>query len=81
MAAPHAIHDEFPGDADLIHGLKLRDAHFARLLDEYDRVNDQVHSAEALIHPISEDAERGLRRQRTHLKDEIARMLSTARAG
>lgn len=80
MATPHAIHEEFPDDADLIHNLKVNNAHFARLLDEYDTVNDQVHSAEALIHPVSDQAEKDLRRQRAHLKDEIAQMLANAKA-
>lgn len=80
MATPHAIHEEFPNDADRIHQLKVENAHFARLLDDYDQVNDQVHSAEALIHPVSDEAEKELRRQRSHLKDEIARMLSVAKA-
>ena len=76
MATPHAIHEEFPEAADRIHELKLRNAHFARLLDEYDRINDEVHQAETLIHPTSDDSEKDLRRKRAHLKDEIARMLS-----
>lgn len=77
MAAPHAIHEEFPQDAARIHDLKMKDAHFARLLDEYDQVNDAVHQAESLIQPISESAEKDLRRKRAHLKDEIARMLAS----
>lgn len=81
MAAPHAIHEEFPKDAARIHDLKMKDAHFARLLDEYDGVNDAVHQAESLIHPTSESAEKDLRRKRAHLKDEIARMLSAHSVG
>lgn len=77
MATPHAIHEEFPQDAVRIHELKMKDAHFARLLEEYDQVNDAVHQAESLIHPTSEEAEKELRRKRTHLKDEIARMLAS----
>lgn len=76
MAAPHAIHEEFPQDAARIHDLKMKDAHFARLLEDYDTVNDQVHQAESLIHPTSEDAEKELRRRRAHLKDEIARIMA-----
>lgn len=76
MAAPDAIHEEFPQDAARIHDLKLKDAHFARLLEEYDQVNDAVYQAESLIQPTSEAAEKELRRKRAHLKDEIARMLS-----
>lgn len=76
MAAPHAIHEEFPNDAQRIHDLKVSNAHFARLLEEYDSVNDEVAAAETLVKPISEDAEKQLRRQRAHLKDEIARMIA-----
>lgn len=76
MAAPHAIHEEFPDDAARIHDLKIKDAHFARLLREYDEVNDAVYQASSLIQPTTEEAERDLRRKRAHLKDEIARMLS-----
>ncbi len=76
MATPHGIHEEFPQDAARIHDLKGTDAHFARLLHDYEQVNNAVHQAEALIHPISETAEKELRRKRAHLKDEIARILS-----
>jgi uncharacterized protein YdcH (DUF465 family) len=76
MATPHAIHEEFPQDAARIHDLRERDAHFARLLHDYEQVNNAVHQAETLIHPTSEDAEKELRRKRAHLKDEIARILA-----
>ena len=80
MAAPHAIHEEFPNDAALIHDLKVSDAHFARLLEEYDSVNDEVCAAESRHVPMSDEAETTLRKRRAVLKDEIARMLSDARA-
>ncbi|ABL71712.1 MULTISPECIES: YdcH family protein [Paracoccus] len=80
MAAPHAIHEEFPNDAARIHELKVSDAHFARLLEEYDEINDQVAGAESRHTPMSEEAEIALRKQRAALKDEIARMLAGARA-
>ncbi|TRW98455.1 DUF465 domain-containing protein [Paracoccus sp. M683] len=78
MAAPHAIHEEFPDDAQKIHDLKLSNNHFARLLEEYDEVNDKVHSAESYNPPITDEAEKQLRQQRAHLKDQIAAMLSGA---
>ena len=80
MAAPHAIHEEVPNDSDRIHALKVSDAHFARLLDEYDAINDQVAGAESLQTPMSNEAEVELRKKRSHLKDEIARRLSAAKA-
>ncbi|QRZ15917.1 DUF465 domain-containing protein [Paracoccus methylovorus] len=80
MAAPHAIHEEFPNDAGVIHELKVSDTRFARLLEEYDEVNDEVAAAESRHVPMSEEAETALRKKRAALKDEIARMLSAARA-
>ena len=80
MAAPHAIHEEFPNDADRIHALKVSDAHFARLMEEYDAINDEVAGAESRQPPMTEEAEVELRKKRAALKDEIARMLSAARA-
>lgn len=81
MGTPHAIHEEFPKDADRIHQLKISNTHFARLLEEYDAVNDQVHNAETFVTPTAPDAETELRKKRSHLKDEIARMLAQHPAG
>ncbi len=72
---PHTLQSEFPADADKISALKVANAHFARLLGEYDEVNDKVHRAETRVDVMAEEAESALRRQRAHLKDEIARML------
>lgn len=80
MAAPHAIHEEFPNDAEAIHALKLGDAHFARLLEEYDSINDQVENAAANVAPTDSLHETELRKKRAALKDEIARMLSVQKA-
>ena len=79
MAAPHAIHEEFPADAEIIHRLKVEDTHFARLLDEYDSVNDQVAGAETTTAPTTQEHETELRKQRSHLKDEIARLIAAAK--
>ena len=78
MAAPHAIHEEFPQEGERIHALKVSNAHFARLLEEYDQVNDEVAGAESRQTPMSDEAESGLRRKRASLKDEIAQMRAKA---
>ncbi len=72
---PHTLQDEFPGEAEKISALKVANAHFARLLEDYDAVNDKVHRAETRLDLITEEDEEGLRRQRSRLKDEIARAL------
>ena len=72
---PHTLQEEFPKDLDKLHELKVSNARFAKLLEDYDDVNDKVHRAETRIDPMSETEEDGLRRQRSRIKDEIATML------
>jgi uncharacterized protein YdcH (DUF465 family) len=73
---PHELPEEFPHAVDLMHKLKLGDAHFARLSEQYHEVNRAIHRAETLVEPVSEAHETELRRKRMALKDEIARILS-----
>lgn len=75
---PHELAEDFPGAAETIHALKVSDAHFARLMEEYHEVNRAVHRAETRAEIISDEAEQALRRQRMTLKDQIGRILATA---
>jgi uncharacterized protein len=72
---PHTLHDEFPADGQKISALKVADAHFARLLTDYDAVNDKVHRAEARLDLVTEAEEEVLRKTRARLKDQIAAAL------
>jgi len=72
---PHTLQEDFPFDRARLHELKVADAQFARLMEEYDAVNDRVHRAETNIEPMEQLAEVELRKQRAALKDEIARRL------
>ena len=72
---PHTLGDEFPDQMDAIHALKAKSPEFAHVLTEYDAVNDKVHRAESRLDLITEEEEEGLRRQRSRLKDDIARAL------
>ena len=75
---PHELAEEFPDKVQQIHDLKVSDAHFARLADEYHLLNRQVHRAETNVDPMEELAEVQLRKQRASLKDEIWGILSQA---
>ena len=68
---PHTLQDEFPADAQKISALKASDAHFAKLLTDYDVVNDKVHRSETRLDLLTEEEEEHLRKKRTHLKDHI----------
>jgi hypothetical protein len=72
---PHTLHDEFPGEAQKISALKASDAHFAKLLVDYDVINDKVHRSETRLDLLTEAEEEGLRKTRSRLKDQIAAAL------
>ena len=72
---PHELAEEFPESRERLHELKLSNAHFARLSDEYHEVNRTVHRMETRVEAVSEAAEQEARRRRMALKDEIMAML------
>jgi uncharacterized protein YdcH (DUF465 family) len=73
---PHTLGDEFPDQMEVIHNLKVSDPAFARLLEEYDDVNDQIHLAETKVKPVDQLHEVQLRKRRLQIKDAIAEALS-----
>ncbi len=73
---PHTLGEEFPGQLDAIHELKAADPRFAKVLEEYDDVNDQIHRAETKIEPTTQENETALRKRRLALKDEIEKALN-----
>ncbi|KEO61793.1 YdcH family protein [Thioclava indica] len=75
---PHTLQEEFPQQLEQLHALKISNAHFAKLLEDYDVLNDQVHRAETNVDPVDSLTETELRKKRAAVKDEIARMLSEA---
>ncbi len=72
---PHTLMEEFPAETEKIHALKVSNPHFAKLMADYDAVNDKVHRSEIRVDLLSEAEEEALRKQRSRIKDEIARAL------
>lgn len=72
---PHTLHEEFPGEAQKITALKTSDPHFAKLLVDYDAVNDKVHRSETRLDLLTEAEEETLRKTRSRIKDQIAAAL------
>lgn len=68
---PHTLHDEFPADMQKISALKSSDKHFAKLLTDYDAVNDKIHRSETRLDLLTDAEEEGLRKLRLKLKDQI----------
>lgn len=73
---PHELAEEFPEQVEAIHALKISNAHFAKLVDEYHEINRVVHRAETDVEPTDDLHMTEMRKQRLALKDEIARILA-----
>lgn len=76
---PHDLHSEFPDDTEVLHTLKLGDAHYRKLADQYHAVNDQIHRNEAEVEPLSDDHAEELKKRRLALLDEISTMVTAAK--
>ena len=74
----HDLHHEFPELNDRIHQLKMNDAHFRRLFDEYHELTSQIENMEDEKTPVSTQIEEEAKLRRVHLKDELYRMLTAA---
>ena len=75
---PHELHEEFPQAGDALHRLKLENAHFAKLADEYHEVNREIHRIEADVEAASDSRAEELKKRRLTLKDAIAGILRAA---
>ena len=77
---PHELADEFPEDHDILHDLKMKDAHFARLAEQYHALNREIHRIESEIENTSDEYAETLKKKRLHLLDEISPIVSKAKA-
>ena len=72
---PHELHEDFPELNDKIHEMKMGDAHFAKLFDEYHEINRAVHRAETNVEPTDDFHLEDMRKKRMMLKDRLYAML------
>jgi uncharacterized protein YdcH (DUF465 family) len=76
----HDLHHEFPEYKDAIHQLKTGNHHFAKLFDEYHRVNKDIRRIEENEEPVTDEALEEMKKQRLLLKDELHTMLRAHKA-
>ncbi|MBY8976378.1 DUF465 domain-containing protein [Rhodobacteraceae bacterium NNCM2] len=72
---PHELADTFPEHADKIHTLKVENAHFRKLSDEYHALNRDIHRGETNVEPMSDTHLEDLKKRRLQLLDELRKML------
>ena len=77
---PHELGAVFSKDADLLHVLKMSDAHFVKLADKYHTINREVHRIDAEVDAASDERLETLKKQRLALLDEITAIVNRARA-
>lgn len=74
---PHELAEEFPEDVEKLHELKLNDAHFAKLADDYHAINREIHRIEAGVEAAADERAEDLKKQRLKLKDEISAVIAS----
>ncbi len=72
----HAILKEFPQYKERIHDLKAKDAHFAKLLENYDAVDKELFRIENEEETPSNTYTENLKKKRLKLKDELFAIIS-----
>lgn len=73
---PEELYEEFPELADKIHEMKASNAHFARLDEEYQKLNHEIYLSETNVEPTDDFNEVDMRKKRMALKDELYSMLT-----
>lgn len=76
MIQKHTLTEEFPEFVEKIHVLKVEDAHFKKLFEEFDELDHEIYRIESDAEPASDETLNDLRVKRVHLKDEIFNYLS-----
>ena len=69
---PNELAEQFPQAVEKMHELKVSDAHFAKLHDEYHELNRDIHRAETDVEPTDDFRLEDMRKKRLALLDEIS---------
>jgi uncharacterized protein YdcH (DUF465 family) len=76
----HPLAAEFPEFKETIHTLKLENAHFARLFEEYHVTDKAINRAENGVEHLADAALEQLKKVRISLKDQLFGLLQAAAA-
>ncbi|MEM9016910.1 MAG: DUF465 domain-containing protein [Verrucomicrobiota bacterium] len=74
----HPLTTELPEYHDAIHKLKMSDAHFRRLMDEYEATDKEVFRMEEGIETPEDAVLNEAKKKRLDLKDQLLSMLQKA---
>lgn len=80
MLEKHDLVHELPEFRDEIHQLKMTDAHFARLFEQYHELDHEVHRIESGVETPADDYLEERKKLRLNLKDKLFDMLKALKA-
>ena len=72
----HCLSQEFPELKERIHEMKMSNANFKKMHDEYTELSKQIENMITEVTPASNTTEETLKTQRVHLKDQLYGMLT-----
>jgi len=73
-----SLANEFPEFKDKIHTLKMENAHFAKLFEEYNAADTEILRIENGAENAGDFDLETIKKQRLHLKDQLYSMLTAA---
>ena len=71
----HSLAKDHPEYSKSIHQLKMTDAHFARILAQYEQLDKQIVRTEQGLEHLSDLDLDSLKMKRVQLKDDLVRQL------
>ena len=69
---PNELSEQFPESIEKMRELKISDAHFAKLFEDYHELNRDIHRAETNVEPTDDFHMEDMRKHRLALLDEIS---------
>lgn len=76
LGEKHDLHHEFPEYGERIRELKMGNAHFAKLFDDYHDIEHEVRRIEEGVENTSDDYLEELKKKRLYLKDTLYGMIT-----
>jgi len=74
----HPLGRDLPEHKDAIHALKMNDAHFARLMEEYEVLDKEIVRIEQGLEHVPDLELDGMKMKRVQMKDDLLAKLQQA---
>ena len=74
----HDLAHELPEFKEKMHEMKVENAHFKKVFDEYHVLTKEIHQLEAENIPVTDEHFEDLKKKRLSHKDELFNMLKAA---